>query len=53
MTLLATICLVACAETKTEIKVIGDLGDPQPTFLHEMFGRESLAEGQVAELLHS
>ena len=51
MTLLAAICLAACAETqtKTEIKVIGDLGDPQPTFLHNMFGRESLAEGQVSD----
>ena len=49
MTLLAAICLAACAETKTEIKVIGELGDPKPTFLHNMFGRESLAEGQVAD----
>ena len=47
--MLAAICLVACAETKTEIKVVGDLGDPQPTFLHNMFGRETLAEGQVAD----
>ena len=37
MTLLAAICLVACAETKCEIKVVGDLGDPQPTFLYSMF----------------
>ena len=51
LTMLAAICLAACAETqtKTEIKVIGDLGDPQPTFLHNMFGRESLAEGQVSD----
>ena len=49
MTLLAAVCLAACAETKTEIKVIGELGDPKPTFLHNMFGRESLAEGQVAD----
>ena len=42
MTLLAAVCLAACAETKTEIKVIGELGDPKPTFLHNMFGRESL-----------
>ena len=48
MSVLAAICLVACAETKTEIKVIGDLGDPKPTFLHNMFGRETIAEGQVA-----
>ena len=51
LTMLAAICLAACAETqtKTEIKVIGDLGEPQPTFLHNMFGRESLAEGQVSD----
>ena len=46
LTMLAAICLVACAETqtKTEIKVTGDLGDPQPTYLHNMFGRELYAE---------
>ena len=49
MSVLAAICLVACAETKSEIKIVGDLGDPKPTFLHNMFGRESLAEGQVAD----
>ena len=49
MIMLAAICLVACAETKTEIKVVGDLGDPQPTFLHNMFGRETYAEGVVAD----
>ena len=51
LTMVAVICLAACAETqtKTEIKVTGDLGDPQPTFLHNMFGRESIAEGQVAD----
>lgn len=53
MTMLAAICLVACAETKTnsktEIKVVGDLGDPQPTFLHNMFGRELYAEGVVTD----
>ena len=51
LTMIAAICLAACAETKTktEIKVVGDLGDPQPTFLHNMFGRESIAEGQVAD----
>ena len=51
LTMIAAICLAACAETqtKTEIKVIGDLGDPQPTFLHNMFGRELYAEGQVAD----
>ena len=48
MTMLAAICLTACAETKTEIKVIGELGEPQPTFLYNMFGRETYAEGQVA-----
>ena len=46
--MLAAICLTACAETKTEIKVIGELGEPQPTFLYNMFGRETYAEGQVA-----
>ena len=49
MSLLAAICLAACAENKTEIKVVGDLGDPKPTFLHNMFGRESIAEGQVSD----
>lgn len=49
MTMLAAICLVACAETKTEIKVTGDLGDPKPTFLTNMFNRQSLAEGQVGD----
>ncbi len=47
--MLAAICLAACAENKTEIKVVGDLGDPKPTFLHNMFGRESIAEGQIAD----
>lgn len=51
LTLLAAICLVACAETqtKTEIKVIGDLGDPQPTFLYSMFDGKTFADGQVAD----
>jgi len=51
LTVLAAICLTACAETqkKAEIKVVGDLGDPKPTFLHNMFGRQTLAEGQVAD----
>ena len=51
LTMIAAICLAACAETqtKTEIKVVGDLGDPHPTFLHNMFGREVFAEGQVAD----
>ncbi len=48
MTMLAAICLTACAETKTEVKVMGELGEPQPTFLYNMFGRETYAEGQVA-----
>lgn len=48
MTMLAAICLVACAETKTEIKVVGDLGDPQPTFLYSMFSGDTFADGQVA-----
>ena len=50
LTVLAAICLTACAETqkKSEIKVVGELGDPKPTFLHNMFGRQTLAEGQVA-----
>ncbi|MBO4551101.1 MAG: hypothetical protein J5733_10255, partial [Bacteroidaceae bacterium] len=49
MTLLAAICLVACTEKKTEIKVVGELGDPQPTFLHNMFGPQLYAEGQVTD----
>ena len=49
MSLLAAVCLVACTETKTEIKVIGELGDPQPTFLHNMFGSQLFAEGQVTD----
>ena len=49
LTLLAAICLVACAETKTEIKVIGELGDPQPTFLNSFSNRKLIAEGQVAD----
>ena len=49
MTMLAAICLMACAETKTEIKVVGDLGDPQPTFLYNMFSRQIYADGQVAD----
>ena len=48
MSMLAAICLAACAENKTEIKVVGDLGDPQPTFLHNWFGPQLYAEGQVA-----
>ena len=49
LTLLAAICLAACAETKTEIKVIGELGDPQPTFLNSFTDRQLIAEGQVTE----
>ena len=49
MSMLAAICLVACTETKTEIKVVGDLGDPQPTFLYNMFDRQLYAEGQVVD----
>ena len=50
LTLLAAICMAACAETqtKTEIKVVGDLGDPQPTFLYSMFDGKMFADGQVA-----
>lgn len=47
--MLAAICLVACAETKTEIKVKGDLGDPQPTFLYSMFDGKTFDEGQLAD----
>ncbi|MBQ7527590.1 MAG: redoxin domain-containing protein [Bacteroidaceae bacterium] len=49
MVMLAAICLVACAETKTEIKVKGDLGDPQPTFLYSMFDGKTFDEGQLAD----
>ena len=49
--MLAAICLAACAETKTktEIKVTGELGEPQPTFLHGTFNRQLIAEGQVTD----
>lgn len=49
MTLLAAICLVACTETKSEIKVVGELGDPKPTFLSDMFNFQLYAEGQIAD----
>ena len=51
LTMLAAVCLVACAETqtKTEIKVTGELGEPQPTFLYNMFNRQAIAEGQVTD----
>ncbi len=49
MSLLAAICLAACTETKNEIKVVGDLGDPQPTFLYSMFDGKTFDEGQVAD----
>ena len=51
LTMLAAICLAACAETKTktEIKVTGELGEPQPTFLHGTFNRQLIAEGQVTD----
>ncbi len=49
MSMLAAICLAACAETKTEIKVTGDLGDPKPMFLHNSFTRQMIAEGQEAD----
>ncbi len=51
LTMLAAICLAACAETKlkTEIKVTGKLGDPQPTFLNDFTNRELIAEGQVTD----
>ena len=51
MTLLAAICLAACAETqtKTEIKVTGELGDPKPTFLYNFSNRQLIAEGQVGD----
>jgi len=46
--MLAAICLAACAETqtKTEIKVTGELGDPKPTYLNNLFTRQTIAEGQ-------
>ncbi len=51
LTMLAAVCLVACAETqtKTEIKVTGELGEPQPTFLYNFSNRQLLAEGQVSD----
>jgi len=47
--MLAAICLTACAETKNEIKVVGDLGDPKPTFLYDFSNRQTIAEGQVSD----
>ena len=49
LTMLAAICLAACAETKSEIKVVGDLGDPKPTFLYGMFDGKTYADGQVSD----
>lgn len=51
MTLLAAICMVACSEKQSEtvITVTGNLGDPQPAFVHNMFGAEIFAEGQMAD----
>ena len=49
MVMLAAICMAACAETKTEIKVTGDLGKPQPTFLTDMFSRQTIAQGKVSD----
>ena len=49
LTMLAAICLAACAETKTEIRLTGDLGDPKPTFLQNLFNRQTIAEGEVAD----
>lgn len=53
LALLAAICLTACAETKTktrtEIVVKGELSDPQPTLLVDLTGKETLAEGKVAD----
>lgn len=47
--MLAAVCMVACAETKNEIKVVGDLGDPQPTYLYDMFSRAVPIEGQISD----
>ena len=51
MTMLAAICMVACTETQTEtvIKVSGNLGEPQPTFIHNMFDAQTLAEAQITD----
>ena len=49
LTMLAAICLAACAETKTEIKVSGDLGDPKPIYLTAFYSRDSIAEGKLAD----
>lgn len=51
LTVFAAVCLAACAETqtKTEIKVTGELGDPKPMFLYNMFSRQSYADGQLTD----
>ena len=50
LTMLAAVCLVACAETqtKTEIKVTGELGEPQPTFLYNFSNRRSSLKDKSA-----
>ena len=49
LTMLAALCLAACTETKTEVKVTGVLGEPEPTFLNSFTDRHLIAEGQVAD----
>ena len=46
--MLAAICLTACAETKNEIKVTGELGDPKPTFLYSFPDRKIIELGLEA-----
>lgn len=49
MSMLAAICLAACAETKNEIKVTGDLGEPAPDIVCGFQSRQIIARGQTAD----
>ena len=52
LTMLAAICLAACAETtktKTEIKVTGELGSPEPDVLCAFQSRQIIGKGQNAD----
>ncbi len=49
--LLAILCMAACTETKTstEIKVVGDLGDPKPTYLNTFGMLNPILQAQSIE----
>ena len=53
MTMLAALCLAACTETKTnsrtEIRVVGELGDPKPVYLNTFGKLSPLLEAQSVE----